>query len=99
MRRFTSDLEACGLSVSKEGTLSVNEKAMYAAAGNRSLEQLFSEDSAFTTTLLKKLNDIALNPMEYLNKTVVTYPNITAKKTLNPYISSIYCGLLYNNYC
>ena len=23
----------------------------------------------------------------------------TAKKTLNPYVSSIYCGLLYNNYC
>ena len=50
-------------------------------------------------TLVKKLSDISLNPMEYLNKTVVTYPNITAKKTLNPYVSSIYCGLLYNNYC
>ena len=99
MRRFTSELSTCGLSVSKDGLLSVNEKTMYAAAGNGALEQLFSEDSSFTSALLKKLNDVALNPMEYLNKTVVTYPNITAKKTLNPYISSIYCGLLYNNYC
>ena len=99
MRQFSSDLNDCGLSVSKEGTLSINEKAMYTAAGNGALEQLFSEESKFSTTLLKKLSDVSLNPMEYLNKTVVTYPNIMAKKTLNPYVSSIYCGLLYNNYC
>ena len=99
LRQFSSELGTCGLSVSKEGTLSIREKEMYAAAGNGSLERLFSEDSRFSSTLVKKLSDIALNPMEYLNKTVVTYPNITAKKTLNPYVSSIYCGLLYNNYC
>ena len=72
---------------------------MYTAAGNGSLERLFSDNSKFADTLTKKLSDISLNPMEYLNKTVVTYPNIMAKKTLNPYVSSIYCGLLYNNYC
>lgn len=99
LRQFSSELNTCGLSVSKEGTLAIQEKEMYAAAGNGSLERLFSEDSRFSSTLVKKLSDIALNPMEYLNKTVVTYPNITAKKTLNPYVSSIYCGLLYNNYC
>ncbi len=99
LRQFSSDLKGCGLTVSKEGTISIDEQEMYTAAGNGNLEQLFSEGSAFSTTLLKKLSDISLNPMEYLNKTVVTYPNITAKKTLNPYVSSIYCGLLYNNYC
>ena len=72
---------------------------MYTAAGNGALEHLFSNNSRFSNTLIKKLSDISLNPMDYLNKTVVTYPNIAAKKTLNPYISSIYCGLLYNNYC
>ena len=99
MRQFAPELNACGLSVLKEGTLAVNEKELYDAAGNGTLEQLFSEEERFASTLTKKLSDIALNPMEYLNKTIVTYPNITAKKTLNPYVSSIYCGLLYNNYC
>ncbi len=99
MRQFTSELEPCGLSISQSGTLEIREKAMYTAAGNGSLEHLFSDQSNFAATMIKKLSDIALNPMEYLNKTVVTYPNITAKKTLNPYVSSIYCGLLYNNYC
>ena len=99
MRQFSSELGACGLSVAKSGTLTIDEKVMYAAAGNGTLEHLFSEESHFSDTMVKKLSDIALNPMDYLNKTVVTYPNVTAKKTLNPYISSIYCGLLYNNYC
>lgn len=99
MRQFSAELSTCGLAVSKEGTLSINEKEIYKAAGNGSLEHLFSEESSFSSTLVKKLSDISLNPMDYLNKTVVTYPNITAKKTLNPYVSSIYCGLLYNNYC
>ncbi len=99
LRQFSTQLEPCGLSVSKSGTLSVDEKAMYTAAGNGTLEHLFSEESRFSDVLIKKLSDISLNPMEYLNKTVVTYPNIAAKKTLNPYVSSIYCGLLYNNYC
>ena len=99
MRQFSSELADCGLSISRTGTLSIHEETMYAAAGNGTLERLFSEESRFSSTILKKFSDIALNPMEYLNKTVVTYPNITAKKTLNPYVSSIYCGLLYNNYC
>jgi len=99
MRQFSAELGTCGLTVSKDGLLYANEKKMYTAAGNGSIEQLFSEESKFSAVLVKKLSDIALNPMDYLNKTVVTYPNVTAKKTLNPYVSSIYCGLLYNNYC
>ncbi len=99
MRQFSSEMNVCGLSVSHTGTLSIDEETIYSAAGDGSLEKLFSEESNFSSTIIKKFSDIALNPMEYLNKTVVTYPNISAKKTLNPYVSSIYCGLLYNNYC
>lgn len=99
MRQFSSDLQKCGLLLSKTGTLSIDETTLYAAAGNGTLEQLFSSESRFSSTMIKKFSDISLNPMDYLNKTVVTYPNITARKSINPYVSSIYCGLLYNNYC
>lgn len=99
MRQFSSDLTKCGLLLSKTGTLSIDEKTLYSAAGNGTLEQLFSGESRFSSTMIKKFSDISLNPMDYLNKTVVTYPNISAKKNINPYVSSIYCGLLYNNYC
>ena len=98
MRRFSSDLKECGINVSKSGTLSIDKDTLHTATSNGSLEHLFSKEHTFSSTLLKKLSDISINPMEYLNKTLITYPNIIAKKTPNPYISSIYCGLLYNNY-
>jgi len=99
MRQFSSDLQACGISVARNGTLALEIEKVYAAAADGSLEKLFSPEHSFSSTVLKKLSDISLNPMDYLTKTVITYPNLTAKKSLNPYISSIYCGLLYNNYC
>ena len=98
MRQFTSDLNACGIQISKTGTLSINKDVLYLSASNGTLEHLFSKEHTFSSTLLKKLSDISINPMEYLTKTIITYPNITVKKNPNPYISSIYCGLLYNNY-
>lgn len=98
MRRFSSDLNECGIMIAKSGTLSIQEDKLYTSASNGSLEHLFSKEHTFSSTLLKKLSDISINPMEYLNKTIITYPNVTAKKTPNPYISSIYCGLLFNNY-
>ncbi len=99
MRRFSSTLAKCGITVSHDGTLSVDEERLPAAASDGSLEKLFSPEEELSTALLKRLSDISLNPLEYLQKTVVTYPNLNARKTVNPYISSIYCGLLYNNYC
>ncbi len=99
MRQYSGDLEDCGIHLSRSGTLSINEDIIYSAAADGRLEKLFSDENSFSSTLIKKFSDISLNPMEYLEKTIVTYPNLSAKKTLNPYISSIYCGLLYNNYC
>lgn len=99
MRQFSGELGNCGIHLSRSGVLSVDDDSLYSAAADGRLEKLFSDRSSFSSTLIKKFSDISLNPMEYLEKKVITYPNLTAKKTLNPYVSSIYCGLLYNNYC
>lgn len=99
LRSFSSELESCGVVTEKDGSLSMDRETVYAAAKDGSLEHFFSPENNFASTLLKKLSDISLNPMEYLDKTVVTYPNVNAKKTFSPYISSVYSGLLFNNYC
>ena len=82
MRRFSYDLKECGINISKSGTLSIHKDTLYTAASNGSLEHLFSKEHTFSSTLLKKLSDISINPMEYLNKTLITYPNIKTKKTI-----------------
>ncbi|MBO5352423.1 MAG: hypothetical protein J6A77_03905 [Lachnospiraceae bacterium] len=99
MRQYSDDLKNCGIHLNHGGTLTLDEETLYSAAADGRLEKLFSDENSFSSVLIKKFSDIALNPIEYLEKTVVTYPNLSAKKTLNPYVSSIYCGLLFNNYC
>ncbi|MBE5951312.1 MAG: hypothetical protein E7260_06910 [Lachnospiraceae bacterium] len=99
IRNYASELEQCGIHTEKDGSLSMNRETVSAAAKDGSLEHFFSSEHTFADELLKKLSSISLNPMDYLDKTVVTYPNTAAKKSYNPYVSSIYSGLLYNNYC
>lgn len=38
-----------------------------------------------------------LNPLDYIDKVVVTYPNTNINYP-NPYIPSKYSGLLFNDY-
>jgi len=99
MRRYASELSSLGIHLEKDSSLSLDRETVCAAARDGSLEKFFSSEHSFSEDLLKKLSGISLNPMEYLDKTVVTYPNTTAKKTYNPYVTSVYSGLLYNNYC
>lgn len=100
-RRFYKDLASVGILVSQngDGKLHLQRDTAYETAENGNLEQFFSKSDGFADALLKKLSEISINPMDYLDKTIVTYPNHTAHKTFSPYTASIYSGLLYNNYC
>ncbi len=66
---------------------------------NGSFENFFSDDNEFTNRFLEKLHTIILNPVEYIDKVVVTYPNPLQPNFPSPYVTSIYSGMLFNNYC
>lgn len=97
--QYADSLSSCGIRTAPDGSLSSETEVLTHAAADGTLEQLFTSENGFVSAVLGKCSEISLNPMEYLNKTIVTYPNTLAKKTFNPYITSIYSGLLYNNYC
>ena len=50
---------------------------------------------SFGNHVLRKLNAISLDPMEYVDRRICAYPN-PFTNYINPYITSIYTGLLYN---
>jgi flagellar hook-associated protein 2 len=52
---------------------------------------------AFGLNMLRKLNSIAIDPMEYINRRVCSYSNMKATYP-NPYVTSVYSGLLINIY-
>ena len=51
----------------------------------------------FGSQILRKLSAISLDPMEYIDRRICAYSNPNTSYP-NPYMTSIYTGMLYNNY-
>ncbi len=92
------ELAANGLIAAEDGTLTRDGKLSRQAAGNGSIQNLFMNKGGFIAALLTKTEEIAINPMEYMEKTIVTYPD-SKKAAANPYMTSIYSGLFFSYYC
>ncbi len=95
---YQGELEENGFYVSENGALLRDEKLSDEAARNGSLQSFFTNKNGFIATLLGKAEEIAINPVEYLDKTIVTYPD-NKKATGNPYMTSLYSGLFFSSYC
>ena len=52
----------------------------------------------FKKSVLGKLNQSLINPMEYIDKVIVNYKN-PGKNFPNPYLTSMYSGMMFNSYC
>lgn len=96
---YQEELSACGIRASEDGSLKLEDPLAIQAAEDGGMESLFTRENGFITRLLDKAETIAINPMEYLDKTVVTYPNNEKNLFRNPYMTSMYSGLFFNSYC
>lgn len=94
---FHNTLESIGLNTDDNGNITVDDSLLYQALEedtDDTVQTIFNYKSA----LVNKTNNIVLNPMNYVNRTIVTYPN-PAKALPNPYVTSMYSGMLFNSYC
>lgn len=98
VRSYSEAMGRMGISVGEDGALDVNRDA---------LEEKISDDfnpneldalKDFSVSVLKKSNQISLNPVAYMNKTVVAYKN-PGRNFSSPYTASAYSGFLFNSYC
>ena len=67
---------------------------------NNNLEKMpdLNDLQSFGSHVLRKLNSISLDPMEYVARAICAYSN-PATAYINPYVTSIYSGMLFNSYC
>lgn len=96
---YGEELTACGIKADENGLLSLDDSLAVQAAEDGGMESLFTRENGFVARLIEKSESIAINPMEYLDKTVVTYPNSENKTFRNPYVTSMYSGLFFSSYC
>jgi len=96
---YKEELDACGLKASEDGMIHIEDSLAIQAAEDGGMESLFTRENGFIARLLDKAEAIAINPMEYLDKTIVTYPNTDKISFRNPYVTSMYSGLFFSSYC
>lgn len=96
---YQPELAACGIVASEDGSLRMEESLAVQAAQDGGMESLFTRENGFIARLLEKSESIAINPMDYLDKIVVTYPDSRNKQFRNPYVTSMYSGLFFSSYC
>ena len=97
--KYNTALESMGLNMTEDGTLNVDQELLHETASqSQDINRTFGYLKDFSNSLLRKSNQVSLNPMEYVEKTVVAYKNPGHNFT-NPYGASAYSGMMFNSYC
>lgn len=97
-RVYANDLTSVGLNLNLDGTLEVDGDTLREAATSEDAREAFSPMKSFTNSVLRKSNQVSLNPMNYVNNIIVAYKN-PGKNFASPYITSAYSGMMFNSYC
>ncbi|MCR4591410.1 MAG: flagellar filament capping protein FliD [Lachnospiraceae bacterium] len=95
---YANALDAVGLALQEDGTLAVDSKLLMSSASEDDPKESLSAIQKFTNALTRKSNEISLNPMKYADQVVVAYKN-PGKNFPNPYVTSMYSGMLFSSYC
>lgn len=96
---YESSLEPLGFTMSEDGSLHMNRNLLHQAAEqSESISDTFGTLRSFSSALLHKSNQVSINPMNYVQKTVVAYKN-PGHTYFSPYNTSAYSGMMFNSYC
>ena len=96
---YQDSLRAMGVTSQEDGTLEVDRSRLGSAVvSSEDVADTFHTLKDFSNQLLRKSSQIAINPMQYVDQTIVAYKN-PGRSYINPYISSAYSGMLFNGYC
>lgn len=96
-----SSLTSVGITADENGYLTLDSEKVEYAAVSGDAESVFRTDASFLKSLDARLESVILNPMRYVDKKLVAYPDPSAplSERTSPYTTSIYSGMLFNNYC
>lgn len=95
--RFRNALDSSGLMVQEDGSLKTEEALIVQSAQDGTLEANSGQITGFRNALLRQMDYISLDPMNYIKRTMVSYPN-PVRPFNNPYHPSVYSGMIFNGY-
>lgn len=96
---YQQPFESMGLNIHEDGTMEVDDHLLkQTASESEDIAQTFHYIKDFSNLLLRKSNQVSLNPMNYVERTVVAYKN-PGHNFVSPYATSAYSGMMFNGYC
>lgn len=96
---YHNSMEAMGLNMAEDGTLEVDSALLKETAlQSEDISETFSYLKDFSSSLMRKSNQISLNPMDYVDRKIVAYKN-PGHNYVSPYTTSAYSGMMFNSYC
>ena len=95
---FQRELEDIGLIVEDNGQITIDTDMLSGVVNDENYEERLTVLTDFKNSLNVKANNASLDPMRYVDKILVTYKN-PGKTYATPYITSIYSGMMMDEYC
>lgn len=94
---YSSLLTSSGLDINDNGSITVNVDSVKDLIDNNSLDSIFDGLSKFKDAVQDAAEQIAMNPMDYVNNKIIAYKN-PHRITSDPYNPSAYTGMMFNGY-
>lgn len=95
---YNDTFNTLGLTHEDDGTIQVDDKLLADSLTNAADENVIDSMKRFAKSALRKISQVQLNPMDYVDKRIVAYKNPYKTHFANPYITSAYSGMLFNGY-
>lgn len=94
----SENLEKLGIVLQGDGRLSLDSDKLKEAAENGDVNDNMDALKAFAGSMLRKTNQVGIDPMHYADRTIVAYKN-PGHNYATPYVTSSYTGMMFNSYC
>ena len=98
-RLYQEEFNKIGVSLGDNGSLSLDSDALKQATISDGGTKSLSTIREFANSILSKTGQVTLNPMQYVEKTIVAYKKPGGNNFASPYVTSAYSGMMFNSYC
>ena len=89
------ELDAAGFTVEKDGHIKIDEALIIQSANEGTLSENLQKLNSFKGAMVRRADNISINPMAYVDKKLIAYPHPT-KNYPNPYVTSRYSGMMFS---
>lgn len=95
---YQSSFEDIGLVIADNGSISIDNDLLAEAIDTENPDTTFSVLNSFKNALYTKANNASIDPIQYVDKIIVTYKQ-PGRNFFSPYNVSIYSGIMLDKYC